>query len=291
MSAKVTQMNNTGDATAPVRLEAADVPAPAPLTADRGRLGGFLAVLAGLASAIYILLAAGCASFLIFQAYMSGAAASDFTKLALAAVIAVIGAGLTASAAVYGATRQSATAYQVQLLSADANRLLAQYNAAITTKLAAMKTDADEALATLKANSDEALARLKVGLDAGQTAHRELFGVATIYFYALRSIAYGQWSDETIKMAEDAMISATRHLLYVGDDVRTAWYDFWQRAQEIRREAAAEADATKRPEMVGKLIEKDVRIGRSNTNLRALHVKLENIARAAATEAIAVETA
>ena len=84
-----------------------------------------------------------------------------------------------------------------------------------------MKTDADEALATLKANSDEALARLKVGLDAGQTAHRELFGVATIYFYALRSIAYGQWSDETIKMAEDAMISATRHLLYVGDDMRT----------------------------------------------------------------------
>ena len=81
----------------------------------------------------------------------SGTSATDSEKLALGALVAVVGTGFTAMAAIYGATRQSATAYQVQLLSSDTSRILAQYNATITTRLAEMKNSADEALVKLKA--------------------------------------------------------------------------------------------------------------------------------------------
>jgi hypothetical protein len=236
----------------------------------------------------YVVLAAGCAFYLLLQAYHRppGTAFSDFEKLGLAALIAVVGTGFTAMAAIYGATRQATTAYQVQLLSSDTSRTLAQYNAAISTKLTEMKNDSDTALAKLKTNSDEALARLKVGLDAAQLAYRELFGVATVYFYALRSAGQGQWSDDALKTAETGMISGTPHLLYVNANMRTWWYHFWQRAQAIRREAATKPE-TERPEIVATLIETKVDVDKSKINLRDLHHKLEEIARSETSAALA----
>ena len=83
------------------------------------------------------------------------------------------------------------------------------------------------------------------------------------------------------------MISATPHLLYVDEDMRTGWYHFWQRAQEICREATAELDADKQPNLVAALIQKEFKVGRSNIDLRELHHKLQETARSAASAAMA----
>jgi hypothetical protein len=77
-----------------------------------------------------------------------------FSKLAISALIAVVGPGLTGLAAVYSATRQSTTAFQV-----------AQYNGEIAANLALMKQSADAELALMKANIDAALAQLKGNSD------------------------------------------------------------------------------------------------------------------------------
>jgi hypothetical protein len=197
--------------------------------------GGRMAFLLGLGAILYILLAAGCAVYLLWKAYTlpTGSMQSDFDKLAIAALVAVVGTGLTGLAAVYSATRQSATAYQVAEYNGIISTSLADMKASTDASLTQMKAHLDESLARLKAASDESLARLKVALDAGQIAYRELFGTATVYFHALRSAALGKWDGENLKAAETAMISATRHLINVSSDMRNQWFDFWQRAQEM----------------------------------------------------------
>jgi hypothetical protein len=62
------------------------------------------------------------------------------------ALIAVIGTGITAVAAVYSATRQSATAFQV-----------AAYNGEIAANLAAMKESADTKFFDMKETADRLL--------------------------------------------------------------------------------------------------------------------------------------
>jgi len=231
-----------------------------------------MALILGLGTLLYILLAVGVAAYLLWQA-RTESPASDFTKLGLAALIAVIGTGFTAMAALYGATRQSATALHVQLLSSETSKVLAHYNGMISTQLAEMKNIADETLT-----------KLKVSLDAEYAAYRGLFNAATVYFYGLRSIARGQWNDETIAAAEAGMISATPNLLHVKEGVRDEWYAFWQRAQEISRLAAAEADPTKRPGIVESLIEEKVLP--NGVDLRELHYNFEQKARSAAKAAV-----
>jgi hypothetical protein len=246
---------------------------------ERIRLsGGWMAFLLGVGAVLYILLAAGCAGYLLWKAYalQPGVPQSDFDKLAVAALIAVVGTGLTGLASVYSATRQSATAYQVAEYNGVISAELTEMKASSDKALARMKVDIDASLAQFKAASDESLARLKVALDAGQIAYRELFGNATVYFHALRSTALIKWDDESLKAAETAMISAARHTINVSADMRNQWFTFWQRAQEIYRAAIAEADADKRPVLVEKLIsEKDGR-----HNFRDIHERLELIARA-----------
>ena len=241
--------------------------------------GGRMAWLLGVVSVLVIIGAASCAGYLLWKAYTApiGTTPSDFSKLAIGALVAFIGTALTGLVSSYSATRQSATAYQV-----------AQYNGAVSTNLAKMKADSDEALAGMKAKidkslaefkatSDESLARLKVALDAGQIGYRELYGTATVYFYSLRSAAQFKWEDANIGPAETAMISAARHTINVSDDMRNQWFMFWQRAQEIYRAATAETDESKRPALVARLIlEKDGRI-----NFRDLHEQLEATARQA----------
>ena len=238
-----------------------------------------MAWLFGVGAVLYILLAAGCAAYLLWKAYTlpASVAQSDFDKLAVAALIAVVGTGLTGLASVYSAARQSATAYQVADYNGVISTKLAEMKAASDENLAKMKADIDESLAEFKAVSDESLARLKVALDAGQVAYRELYGTATVYFHALRSAARFKWEDGNLRTAETEMISAATHTINVSADMRDQWFAFWQRAQDIYHAAIAEVDEDKRPALVGRLIlEKD---GRSN--LRDLHDKLEVTARQA----------
>ena len=67
------------------------------------------------------------------------------------------------------------------------------------------------------------------------------------------------------------MISATRHLIYVKDDMRNEWFDFWQVAQRIDRAARREPDEVKRPPLIASLIAEKVKFGRANLDLRELH--------------------
>lgn len=150
---------------------------------------------------LYVLLAAGCAAYLLWNAYILPPVEklADFNKLAISALIAVVGTGLTGLAAVYSATRQSATAFQVARYNGEIAANLALMKKSADSELTLMKGSIDKALAELKGSADESLARLKVVLDANQNANRELFGTASIYFYALRSVALGKWDEESLK--------------------------------------------------------------------------------------------
>jgi len=149
------------------------------------------------------------------------------------------------------------------------------------TALALMQAQLDKSLAKLTAASDESLARLKVALDAGQSANRELFGTATIYFYALRSIALGKWDEDSLKAAEMSMISATRQLIHLEEEMRNEWFDFWQRAQEIHRTASKEPDVEARPKLVSTLVGERIQTSSGRLDFRELHSRLERAARLA----------
>jgi hypothetical protein len=243
-----------------------------------------MAALLGIAAFIYTGLAAGCAIFLLTRAYAlpKSATVDDFNKYAIAALVAVVGTGLSGIASVYSATRQAATASQV-----------AEYNGDISYNLAAMKEAADNALvenkgkidglvAEVKAASDATLARLKVALDLGHVAYRELFGSATIYFHALRSISLGNiWDDAILAAAEAGMIAATPRVIHVDMEMRNEWFAFWQRAQTIRAEAATKAKAL-RADVIADLIEQR----ENKLDLRERHGKLESLARSAMEKAL-----
>lgn len=244
---------------------------------------GIMALLLGIGAVLYILLAAGIATYLLWNAYNLPPVErlSDFNKLAISALVAVVGTGLTGLAAVYSATRQSATAFQVARYNGEIAANLALMKQSADTQLTLMKGRLDTALTELKTTSDESLARLKVALDAGQNANRELFGTASLYFYALRSTALGKWDEESLRSSEAAMIAATRHLINVNEEMRDQWFNFWQRAQHIYRDAAQEADQDKRPALVEKLVDEKVSFGTRRLDLRDLHNQLEKTAKAA----------
>lgn len=197
----------------------------------------------------------------------------DFNRYAIAALVAVVGTGLTGIASVYSATRQSATASQV-----------AEYNGYVAQVLAVMKHETDQSLkdmdlkigktlTAMKEESDKTLATLKVGLDLGHVAYRELFGAATIYFHALRSFALGsKWDEAALKSAEDGMIAATPRIIHVSKEMRDEWFNFWQNAQAVRQDKAHWEGRWKKvtPQMIGKAI--------SDHSLRDTHSNLEKIA-------------
>ena len=79
-------------------------------------------------------------------------------------------------------------------------------------------------LEAMKAQSNEALERLRAALDLTKTAYRELFGAATTYYYTLRELGSATaWDNEPQKKANTLMVEASRHLLYVSDDMRAMW--------------------------------------------------------------------
>jgi hypothetical protein len=102
------------------------------------------------------------------------------------------------------------------------------------------------------------------------------------FFYALRSVALGKWDDDALKTAETSMIAATGQLIHVDGEMRDQWFDFWQRAQEIRRVAAEEPDVEKRPGLIKMLIDKKVQTKSGPCDLRELHNRLERTGRSAA---------
>lgn len=225
-------------------------------------LSGFL--LLGIVA--YVVIAVGFAGYLLWQAYSH--ALTDFDKAAIGALIAIIGTGLTAAGALYTANRQAAAAHSVELLKLETGKDLAAFNSKLTS-----------GLDTMKAQAAESLERLKVALDTGKVAHRELFGAATTYFYALRSAAQGDWDVEALKKAEALMIETARHVIYVSDKMRNDWFFLWQIAQEISLAARAEPDLAKRAELIGKkMLEK---IPGPDLNLRELHHVLEETAKKA----------
>ncbi|RWE06365.1 MAG: hypothetical protein EOS23_31330 [Mesorhizobium sp.] len=234
--------------------------------------GGWIAIVLGAGTILCILLAVGMSLYLLVLVYFPqlGASPANFQKLTAAALVALVGAGLTAMAAIYSATRQSVTAVRVALLSSETSRQLAMDNAALSKELA-----------DIKKSADEALARLKVGLDARHVAYLELYGAATVYFHAIRSGALLAWDANQVQAAETGMVAATRHLIHVADGMRNEWFDFWQRAQEICRAVYAEADPARRSEQVQALIAEKSQHGRSRLDFRQLHHRLENTAKSA----------
>jgi hypothetical protein len=250
-----------------------------------------MAFLLGVGTVVYVVLAAGCAFYLLWLAYSLPPVEklTDFIKIAIGGLLAVIGTGITGVAAVYSATRQSATAFQVATYNGEIAANLALMKESADNRLIVMKGSIDNALANLKTNSDESLARLKVALDASQNANRELFGTASIYFYALRSIALGgKWDEDSLKSSETAMIAATQNLLNVNEELRDQWFNFWQRAQHIYRDAAAaQLSDEQRPPLVKKLIAERVPFGSAELDLRGMHNQLERTAKSAIEQSLA----
>lgn len=262
-------------------------PAVVPPAKSKGVTAFFL----GAGLLLYVALTAGFSFYLLWMAFTLPPVErmSDFIKLAIGALIAVIGTGITAVAAVFSATRQSATAFQVAAYNGEIASNLAAMKESADKKLVEVKAGIDQALANLKATSDESLAKLKVALDASQNANRELFGTASVYFYALRSIAVSdQWDAESLKSSETAMIAATKDLLNVSQDLRNQWFDFWQRAQDIYREASSPQLADdKRASRVKELMEKEIKFGSGKNDLRDLHAELEKTAKSAIEQSLA----
>lgn len=271
-----------------------------PVVVPPAKSRGVMAFFIGLGLIVYVLVTAGFAAYLLWMAYTLPPVErmSDFVKLAIGALIAIIGTGITAVAAVYSATKQSATAFQVAAYNGEIAANLAAMKETADTRLFEMKDSADkklvevksgidQALANLKANSDESLAKLKVALDASQNANRELFGTVSVYYYALRSIAVsGQWDADSLKSCETAMIATAKLLLYVRQDIREMWYDFWQRAQEICREASQQAD-DKRAPLLRKLMEQETDFRSGKSDLPGLQIKMEKTAKAAIEQSLA----
>lgn len=266
-----------------------------PALPPRWPRAGVMDWLLGIGLVLYILAGSACAAFLLYRAYTAGSFGSvqpapapaaaigldDFAKLAIAALIGVIGTGLTGLASVYGATRQSSAASQIAEFNAAINRHLADLNAATNIALTEMKGEIDKSLAQVKSASEESLARLKVALDASQIAYRQLFGSATVYFHTLRTIALSEWDDESLKTAQSAMVAATPHSLHVDAKMRDLWFDLWQRGQDISRAAADHAEISERPDLVRRLFDEEVKTRSGKLDFRELHLRMEAAARVA----------
>jgi hypothetical protein len=235
----------------------------------------------GLAATLFAALAAGAAGYLLWQAYSPppGTTLGDLEKATVAALIGLIGVGITSLVAIYGATRQASTALQIARYNADIAERLAKQRAETDHTLLGLRTDTDRTLAGMRSKIDESLARLKVALDVEHAACAELYGVATVYFYALRSIAQGASPVDTLLPAEAAMVASTRQLLYVPEAVRNQWFVFWQRAHEIQRAVAAEAAATEQRDAAKRLIGERTATSGGRLDLREIHVALEKVCR------------
>lgn len=207
--------------------------------------------------AAYIVVAVAFAVYFLVNAFFHPV--GDFAKAAIGAVIAVVGTGLTAVSAVYTSNRQALAAQQVQILSAK-----------LTGEIEA-----------LKAQSSRSLERLKAFLDADKNAYREISGAAATYFYSLRSVAMDKWNDKLLATAEDGMVSATRHLIYVDQNMRDTWLRFWQEAQLIHRKAHQEPDDKKRPALILAEIMRDVPTPDGTLNFRDQYKQVEDTARMA----------
>lgn len=268
----------------------------ASLGAPKARPGWTVgAIMLGLGATLYVALTAGVAGYLLWQAYNPppGTTLDSFEKLAIAALIGVMGTSITGLAAIYGATQQASTALQIARYNADISERLANLRATTDQTLLDFRTNTDrtlvdmrgkldQSLANLKAASDESLARLRVALDVEHTACAELYGVATVYFYALRSVAQGTSAAEVLPPAEAAMIASTRQLLYASEEVRNSWFLFWQRATTIQREIAAATEVAEQKSRAGKLIEERIVVSTEPTvahDLRKIHAGLERVCR------------
>lgn len=59
------------------------------------------------------------------------------------------------------------------------------------------------------------------------------------------------------------MIVASRQLLHIEQEMRDRWFEFWQRGEDIFREAAKETDSERRRIIASKALLKDVEVSKS----------------------------
>jgi hypothetical protein len=225
----------------------------------------------------YFVTAVGFASFLLYSAFVGGM--GDFEKVGIGAIIAVLGTGLTAFAAVYGAHRQALVARQVEILKRDTGTELARLSADLTRDIEGMKTE-----------SAKSLQRLGVHLNSGVTAYRELFGAAAVYFYALRSAGAAQaWDGAPLAKAQEGMIEATRQLIYVSQEMNDRWLHFWQDAEFIYWTALVEDEAARRSSIRTEMARKNPQKDGQANDFRDLFAALEAAAKAAIANEISVD--
>lgn len=248
----------------------------------------FISILLGLCAFLFAILAIICGIILLYRA-RQGSAPTGFDAFAIAALIALIGTSLSALTAVYSATIQASTTARVGEYNADTNRKIAELKKNSDEYLAAHKESLDRSLAVFKKNADEALTKLKISLDASQVAHRELFGCATVYFHCLRAGAMGVWSKSSFSEAQAAMVIASRQLLYVENDMRDQWFEFWQHGENIFRRFEREDDPENIQSIASKAFLKKVLVPESykrnddppkiEIDFREMHNRLEQTAR------------
>jgi hypothetical protein len=218
----------------------------------------------------YFIMAVGLAGFLLYNAFVGGM--HDFEEVGLGAIIAVLGTGLTAFAAVYGAQRQALVARQVEILKRDTG-----------TELARLSSDLTRDIEGMKAASAQSLQRLGVHLNSVVTAYRDLFGAAAVYFYALRSAGAAQtWDGGPLAKAQEGMIEATRQLIYVSQEMNDRWLHFWQDAEFIYWTALGkETDGVRRASIRTEMARKNPQKGGQAIDFQDLFAALEVAARSA----------
>ena len=243
------------------------------------RNGRAMAAILSIGVIVYIAVAVAFAVYLLTRAFSHEAqGVSEFEKASLGALIVVIGTGLTAFAALYTAERQAATAREVESLKDRTAKELATFTAGTARDLATFTSKLTGDVEDLKAQSAQSLERLKAYLDAEKIAHRELCSAASMYFYALRSAALdSSWDEQFLKEGEAGMIKATQHLIYVGEQMRDDWLNFWQEAQHIYRAALAKP-IEERPQLLWANILEMVPDGLSRLNLRDRYAQVEHTA-------------
>jgi hypothetical protein len=92
----------------------------------------------------YVSIAVAFAVYLISRACVMGI--NDFQNAALAALIAVIGTGLTACASVYAAIRQALASHEVEISKLQTGTQLAEFNANLTEQIEGLKAQSAQSL-------------------------------------------------------------------------------------------------------------------------------------------------
>ncbi len=134
----------------------------------------------------------------------------------------------------------------IKLAAVLVSVLTAALAAVASITVALVQRENNQILADLQAKAAKQLEGRKVQITAEQKAYDELSGAASYYYYAVKTIEYGQVDEAQIKSAENGMVAACRYLVAINKNDTLNWMKVWQRARYMALEVAPkEADERK----------------------------------------------